>query len=318
MIADDGSIEDQHDPVIATERLACVTLVEDAVNSVRPSASPNASMLSEEQFERIAKVIQQYSGIRLAPRNALALSSRVDAGLRDSGLDDVDAYCRRISSAAGSDLRDRLIESVTVNETSFFRTLSHFEWFERKFLDGLQSRGEMQGPRTLRIWSAACSTGAEAYSIAMVLAHAGLVDAGWDVRLLASDLSTRWLDVAKRATYGENRLGAIPSRYRRMYLSPSPMEDGRFVVDEKIKAMVHWVRHNLIEPPPRTGEFDLVWLRNVMIYFDDATRKRVLANVIASMRPGGYLVVGPSEGIYGIHQPLRKLSTFLYQREVGP
>ena len=279
-------------------------------------------MLSPEQFRRIAAVIQKQAGIVLGDRNAAMLSSRVDAGIQEFGLTDVDAFYRRIASPAGRQVRDWLIESVTTNETSFFRTPAHFDWLVNEYLPAMR-RDASEGRRstTLSIWSAACSIGAEPYSIAMAIDAQGSRMSGWDVHLLATDLSTRWLEKARRGVYAGRRLKTLPAHYRR-YVEPvgdgGADRDGGAEAAQRIKPelrrLVDWQSHNLLDPPPKRSAFDLVWLRNVMIYFDEATRRAVLANVIDSMKPGAFLVVGPTEGIYGMHEPLQKRSTFLYQR----
>jgi chemotaxis protein methyltransferase CheR len=236
-------------------------------------------------------------------------------------MDDVEKYLGIVTRPDGTDELQSLIDVVTTNETSFFRTQSHFDWFSKVFLPEVHlQRRTSAGNRELRIWSAACSNGAEAYSLSFCLHdHRALVQ-GLKVKIIASDLCVAALEQAKMAKYPQRFVDTMPPSTRKQFFeeivaasSTSPNAPREYQVRPEFRSQVEWVHHNLMHPLQRPL-MDCVFLRNVLIYFDDVSKQTVLTNVVNQIVPGGYLVVGPSEGIYGLENPLTKINTFLYQK----
>ncbi len=253
------------------------------------------------------------SGIRIPDTKRTLLSNRVRRRLKASGFDDFQSYFRHLRSRSGQDELTGFLNAVTTNETYFFRTEKHFEWFGSEFISEVTSR-ERAGKRSrqLRIWSAACSTGEEPYSIAICLAENQLRLRDWELEIVATDLSEDALQSARDGVFTERAFQGLDEKCRRRHftkLKDQPL----WQIKPNLREMVSFQRHNLMDPLPG-GPFDCIFIRNVLIYFDRQSKQRVVDNITRSLAPGGYLVVGPSEGIFDMLRDLKKHSTFLYQK----
>ncbi len=283
--------------------------------------------ITADQFKRFQNLIYKHCGIRLDDRKQLLLRTRLQRRLRQISMDDVEKYFSIITAPGGAAEFQSLIDVVTTNETSFFRTQSHFDWFAQEFLPEFRGRKislstERSGRATgeLRLWSAACSNGAEAYSLAFCLHEQRAQLQGVKVSILASDLCLTALEQAKAGRYPQRFVDGLTPAMRKQFFEDVAIAPGmplgapkEFQVRREFREQVEWLHHNLIRPLQRPL-MDCVFLRNVLIYFDDASKQTVLTHVINQIAPGGYLVVGPSEGIYGLDNPLKKVKTFLYQK----
>lgn len=277
--------------------------------------------ITENQFKRFQSLIYKHCGIRLDDRKQLLLRTRLQRRLRQISMDDVEMYLSIITRPGGADEFQSLIDVVTTNETSFFRTQSHFDWFSKEFLPAFGThRSGAASKRELRVWSAACSNGAEAYSLVFCLhEHRALIQ-GVKPKVIASDVCVSAIEQARAAKYPQRFVDVLPPTSRKKYFDEvggsagtAPNAIREYQVRPEFREQVEWVHHNLMHPLNRPL-MDCVFLRNVLIYFDDASKQTVLTNVINQISPGGYLVVGPSEGIYGLENPLKKIKTFLYQK----
>ncbi len=270
--------------------------------------------LSAEQFARFQGLIYRHSGIRLDDRKVTLLTTRLQRRLRETTIESADQYYQWVSSPRGRDELTELLNVVTTNETSFFRTESHFDWFQKEFLEQMiiDNRNGTH-PATLRIWSAACSIGAEPYSLAFCLADKRLRMVDWSIRILATDLCETSLQTARAGRFKKRMIDGVPPAKLNRYFRKTEGEVPEYEVRSEYAEWVAFRRHNLMSP---LGErsFDCIFLRNVLIYFDEQSKQTVLTHMVTALAPGGYLVIGPSEGIYGLDNPLKKLSTFLYQK----
>lgn len=269
--------------------------------------------LSPEWFSRFERVIYQECGIRLDMRKRSSLATRLERRMQATGIGTIEQYYRRITSAGGDSERLNLIDSVTTNETFFFRTQSHFDWFRKDFIDEIVKRNRSaSGKPSVRVWSAACADGAEPYSLAICLSEHGLRLQAASSSILATDVSAASLAKAKVGRYKQRSVENVEkdrlSRYFRV------MDDEpAYEIRQRYRQLVTFRQHNLMEPiqsPP----FDCIFLRNVLIYFDRTSKQQVVNRMADALKPGGYLVIGPSEGIFGLKNPLAKLKTFLYRK----
>ncbi len=269
--------------------------------------------LTSTEFRNFQEFIYEMSGIRIPDAKRTLLSNRVRRRLKAGGFDDFQSYFQHLKSVPGQGELTGFLDAVTTNETYFFRTEKHFEWFGHDFISelALQARGE-QRPRRLRVWSAACSTGEEPYSIAICLAENQLRLSGWQLEVMATDLSEDALQSAREGTYKERALQQLDAKRRRRHFTQQ-RDDPLWRIKPNLRELVTFRRHNLMEPLPGTP-FDCIFVRNVLIYFDRQSKQKVVENLISVLADGGYLVVGPSEGIYDMLQGLTKHSTFLYQK----
>ena len=267
--------------------------------------------LTPKQFQKFQEFIYSACGIRLPEAKRVLLSNRLRRRVRALGLESFDDYHRLVTSAAGKDEFPEFLNVVTTNETFFFRTEKHFEWFQTDFINEKLQQARTGGARSLRVWSAACSTGEEPYSLAICLAQNQLRLRDWKLQILGTDLSEDALTAARAGSYNDRSVDALTDTQRRRYLKQEA--DGRWSVKPAIREFVTFQHHNLINRLSQPS-FDCIFIRNVLIYFDRDSKRKVVGHLINALKPGGYLVVGPSEGIYDMLEPLKKHSTFLYQK----
>ncbi len=272
-----------------------------------------AEELSPQQFSRFRDFIYRESGIRVDASKVTLVSNRIRRRLRAGAFTDFDAYYAHLTSPQGASELEQFLDAITTNETHFFRTPGHFEWFRGEFLtEMIQRQRQTERPPALRVWSAACSTGEEPYSLAISVAENGLRLRNWKISIVGTDISEAVLKEAREGVYRERSLEEVSPMQLRRYFDALP--DGTsWQVRPAVRELVEFRRHNLMEPL-RLPPFDCVFIRNVLIYFDRDSKQVVIKNLIGALSRGGYLVVGPSEGIYDMLEPLVKRATYLYQK----
>ena len=269
--------------------------------------------LTTQQFELFQKFIYERFGIKIDPSKITLVSNRIRRRLQPANCSDFGAYYQFITSKSGAAELVEFTDAITTNETSFFRTPSNFEWLKNEYIvELLRAKADGKREPSLRIWSAACSSGEEPYSIAMCLAEASVSLRGWTIQIVGTDISESSLKLARDAIYRKRTMQEMDdARVRRHLSEDSP---GEFHLRPAITEMVKFKNHNLIKPFLEKP-FDCIWLRNVLIYFDRESKAKVIENLVRSMVSGGYLVVGPSEGVYDMLGMLQKRGTFLYQKQ---
>ena len=269
--------------------------------------------LTAKQFDAFRDFIYRQSGIRVDASKITLVSNRIRRRLRAGAFTDFEAYYKHLTSPKGAGELEQFLDAITTNQTFFFRTASHFEWFKGEFVSELLAQ-ERKGARqqSVRVWSAACSSGEEPYSLAISLAEQKLRLANWQTAIVGTDISEAALADARKACYQARSLEAISPIHLRRYFDALPGGQ-TWQLKQAMRDLVEFRRHNLLEPL-RMPQFDCIFLRNVLIYFDRASKAGVIKNLIGALACGGYLVVGPSEGIYDMLDPLVKRSTFLYQK----
>ncbi len=261
--------------------------------------------ISDAEFDRLRRFFEQASGIRLADSKKLLVCGRLAKRLRTQGVATYRAYMDLIERSEHAAERQLAVDLLTTNETHFFREPRHFEHLR-------QVLPQMRRPSGLRVWSAACSTGEEPYSLAMTLAET-LGSAPWEI--LASDLSTRVLDDARRGVYGSDRAAEVPAALSRKYLLEGVDEcAGLFLVDAALRQRVQFKQINLMKPLPAQEPFDIIFLRNVLIYFDVPAKKFIVEGLVRSLRPGGLLYIGHSETLTGVTQVVQQVAPTIYRR----
>ncbi|WP_395702310.1 CheR family methyltransferase [Aquabacterium sp.] len=262
--------------------------------------------ISEREFRQFQAFIHESAGITLSSAKKALVSGRLDKRLRERGLASYTQYHALLRSGREPDEVQRAIDLLTTNETYFFREPRHFELLHELALDARR-----QG-QPLRVWSAACSSGEEPYSIAMVLADAQ-GDLPWEV--LASDISSRMLERARSGHYPDTRTEGIAPEYLRRYcLRGTGPQAGTLLVQRALRQRVNFLQINLDRPLPSVGLFDIVFLRNVMIYFDATTKREVVARLVTTLKKGGHLLIGHSESLTDMHPELRAVAPSVYRR----
>jgi chemotaxis protein methyltransferase CheR len=272
------------------------------------------TQLTPQEFTDFQTLIFQLTGIHVPPNKVMLLSNRIRRRLKATGTTDFPAYLKLLRSPAGRTELDGFFNAVTTNETSFFRTPKHFDWLGKEFLQEVSARPQTNlQSRQIRVWSAACSSGEEPWSIAMCLAEnqAQLSDCRFEIH--ATDISEDALRKARAGLYPAQSVATVPEPMLSRYFEHEPGTD-IWSVRAHLRRHVSVFRHNLIEPNPQPA-YDCIFLRNVLIYFNRDSKKIVIDHLVRSLAPGGYLVVGPSEGIFDMLGMLQKRSTFLYQKQ---
>jgi len=269
--------------------------------------------LTPEQFVRFRQLVYRETGIRMQEGKVTLMSNRIRQRLRHHGLDSYDDYYRLLTAGTVADEMARFIDAVTTNETSFFRTPAHFEWFGGPFLAEFASRVRSGAhPPSLRVWSAACSSGEEVYSLAMCVAENAHRLVGCRRLILGTDINETVLEQARAGRYGPRSFEGVDPRRLSRHTTADP--DGvHRVVKPAVREGCDFRRHNLLEPM-RGEPFDCIFIRNVTIYFDRGSKATAVGHVVAALAPGGHLVVGPADGIHDLLGALEKRDTFLYRK----
>lgn len=262
-----------------------------------PAAALNdgGAVLSDADFHQVAALVESLTGIVVPIRKKQLVASRLSKRLRALGLADFGTYLARVAAPGEKDEIRELINVMTTNLTSFFREAHHFT----DLAEVLKQRSHSD---RVRIWSTACSTGEEPYSIAMTAVDAGLARPGADLRILATDLDTRALSTAREGIYSADRVEDCPPHLAKAHFSRTP--DGRRRVSDRLRSMITFNQLNLHGDWPVRGPFDVIFCRNVLIYFDADKKKRIVGRLVDLLQPGGALYLGHSESMLGGHPDL--------------
>lgn len=272
--------------------------------------------MTDAEYERFRAFISRHSGIQLGPAKKDLLTARLARRLRELGLSSYGEYYRRLTHGyKGEEVS--LLDAISTNETHFFREPQHFDFLRDVMFpewDRLAATGRR--PRRIRMWSAACATGQEVYSLAMVTEARFPAAAGWDVEILATDLSVRALDAARAGVWSLEQQHEIPTPYLKAYmLKGIASQQGKMKAGAAIRALVRFARVNLnTEVYPVGGPFDVIFCRNVLIYFDAETKSRVVERLAGYLAPGGCLVLGQVESATGLTDRLRAVGPTVYVR----
>lgn len=272
-------------------------------------------ILTTPEFTRIQRLIHHQAGIFLPDAKRALVVARLGRRVRDLGLGSFGAYFELVEADPAE--HTRMLDAICTNETRFFREPRQFDFLETDVLPSWKQRGEAGlAPKRIRVWSAACSTGEEPYSLAMLLRTHFPLEAGWTVEILASDLSTKVLAAAGEAVWPVERAEDIPPPYRRAYMFRGIRgEEGKMRAQPKIRSMVSFQRINLVDDRyPVDGPFDLIFCRNVLIYFDRETKAAVIDRLTRHLSPTGMLFLGHSETLHSGNHALRHVGPTAYAR----
>lgn len=255
----------------------------------------DAPLLDTSAFGAIAAVMQRDARIKLTPSKITLVQSRLTRRLRQRGVTTFADYVRLVEGNAEE--RAAMVVALTTNHTHFFRESHHFDHFRETTMPWLEARSRLN---PIRIWSAGCSSGEEVYTIAMCLLGTQAGGSSWvrsnDVKLLATDIAPHVVDAASRGTYAQSALEAIPEPYRSLWTRSIA---GNCQIAEQAREMVTARILNLFEPWPMRMQYDVIFCRNVMIYFDDVAKAELEARFVDLLAPGGYLYIGHSERLAG-------------------
>jgi len=264
------------------------------------------AMITEQEFSHFQRFIYESAGITLPSSKKMLVSSRLARRLQHYEFNTYSEYFKFLKSGDSKTEIQTAIDLLTTNETYFFREPKHFDLLKEQ---ALAARNRVQ---SFRVWSAACSSGEEAYSAAMVLADS-MEGTQWDV--FGCDISARVLQRAATGHFSMERTKNIPAAYMRRYcLKGIDAQQGTLLIERDLRSKVRFSQVNLNETLPDIGMFDIVFLRNVMIYFNDDTKRQVVERVVSKLKPGGYLLISHSETLNGISTVVVPVSPSVYRK----
>ena len=267
--------------------------------------------LHDGDFRKIARLVTEKTGIVVNDRKRAFISGRLGRRLRVLGLSNFSEYCRLLEGCEGESERHMLVNAVTTNHTAFFREPHHFDYLAKVALPEIVEAND-KGRGRLRIWSAGCSTGEEPYTLALVLCEQAHRLPDWDVKILATDLDTNVVAHAAAGRYDAERVRSIPADYRQKYVDVQ--SDGSGVMGHAPRALISFAPLNLLEKWPMRGPFDIIFCRNVVIYFDKPTQRRLFDRYAEMLKPDGWMIIGHSENLLGVSDRFRPVDRTVYRR----
>jgi chemotaxis protein methyltransferase CheR len=273
--------------------------------------------VSAALFTKFQRLIHQEAGIWLGDSKTALLCGRLSRRLRALRIDTMDQYYDLVMQPDQHEERVSMIDAITTNETRFFREPRHFEFLEQRAIPRWRAEAhEGLRPRSIRLWSAGCSSGEEPYSLAMLLARHLPAEQGWDATILATDISTRMLAHARAAIYAITKSADIPEALLKDYmLKGIDKQEGQMKVMPQIQAVVDFRKLNLIQGPyPPDGHFDVIFCRNVLIYFDLQSKQKAVEHLTRCLASNGLLFVGQAENLSSVNSQLRSLAPAVYAR----
>lgn len=266
--------------------------------------------LTAAEFDFVRQLIRDYAGIVIGDNKRSMVQGRISRRMRELGICDAGEYLDYIRTAPEVE-RDGLASALTTNVTAFFREGHHFEYLQKEFLPGIRNRAL----RKVRAWSAGCSSGEEAYSIAITLLEGMQEEPGWDLGVLATDLDFNMIRFAREGVYPIERVEKIPAaQLRRWFLKGGGSQAGRVMARPELKRIVRVMPLNLLEQWPMKGPFDVIFCRNVFIYFDRAVKAKIVDRYADLLPVGGLLFIGHSENLHGLTNRFELIGGTIYRK----
>ena len=269
--------------------------------------------MTDRDFDQIRTLASEFTGISLSEHKKEMVYSRLARRLRALDIAEFSDYISYLRSHEREELGN-FVNSITTNLTSFFRENHHFEYLSATVIPELASHHKVD--KKIRVWSAGCSTGEEPYSIAMALAEAREINSSsWDVKVLATDLDTNVLRHAKEGEYNLDRVKGIDQGRRKKWFDHQKQDDENvYHVSRKLKENITFNQLNLMKSWPMSGKFDVIFCRNVVIYFDKPTQKKLFDRYADLLNEGGYLFIGHSETLHGVTSRFNSLGRTMYRK----
>lgn len=281
-----------------------------------PTLQIEQPVLTDEQFVRICRLVYEHCGINLHEGKKELVRARLAKMLRKYHFKTYDQYIDFVLDDPTQTAFYEMIDQISTNLTSFFREPKHFEYLRRQFLPALIQKKHKTGQLRIRAWSAGCSSGEEPYSIAITLLEAVPIAQSWDIRILASDISTRTLRIAQEGLYEPQRVANLSAELKSRYLKPKKDKSAPLLyeVSPALRSILTFKYLNLMDPWPFRGPFDFIFCRNVMIYFDKPTQEKLVRRFHDVLDDGGLFFTGHSESLTGIRHSFRYIQPTIYRK----
>jgi chemotaxis protein methyltransferase CheR len=266
---------------------------------------------TDAEFNRLREIVHARTGIALSEAKRELVYGRLARRLRKLKMESFAEYCQLVEAGESAELQE-LTNAITTNLTSFFREGYHFEQLAAEALPQIEAK--RAAARRLRIWSAGCSTGEEPYSLAVVLNEAKGRLANWDVKLLATDIDSKVVATAAEGVYAAERFKGVPTERVKKWFPPVPGRPGFSAASAELKSLIAFKQLNLLDPWPMKGPFDVIFCRNVVIYFDKPTQRRLFDRMADLQEPGGWLFIGHSENLLNVTRRYKLVGRTVYRR----
>ena len=276
--------------------------------------------MTQAEFTRFSEFIIGQCGIKMPPSKKIMLEARLQKRLRTLGIPSFGEYFKYVHAESGRDELVHMLDAVTTNKTDFFREPVHFQYLAQSILPEALSELEVskRKDKPFFLWSAGCSTGEEPYTLAMVLSDFAHQHPAFRFTIIATDISTKVLDRARDGIYDEDRIKAVSHSFKQRYILRSKDRGKSLVrIVPELRTAIQFKRLNLMEESFTFSEqLDVVFCRNVIIYFDRNTQERLISRFCRVLKPDGYLFLGHSESVHGFDLPLRRITSTVY-RKIG-
>lgn len=285
------------------------------IETLQAVAAPSSlQQVTDGELAKYAALIYRRTGIRVAPRKKTLLSNRLRRRLRETGIDSFGDYYEHLNRLSPADPEwDAFLQEITTHETYLFRDEGQWEWFRATYLPSLAAEARCRKrPCALRVWSAACSTGDEAFTVACCIAACLPNYRRWNIRILGTDIGIGAVEAANSGVFGERAMRLVPDSYKKRFFNKAAGANV-WQARPELAGMVAFRQHNLMEPL-RERPFDMVFLKNVLIYFDRDSKRQALDHIRRAIRPGGLLVAGPADGIAEWVKDYVRRQSWLFQR----
>jgi chemotaxis protein methyltransferase CheR len=276
------------------------------------------AVMSDREFQRFSALVYEHAGIKMPPAKKIMLEARLQKRLKSLGIGSFEEYGDYVTSRDGHENElIHMIDVVTTNKTDFFREPAHFEFLVKTALPNIQQLRKDAGHDPLRIWSAGCSSGEEPYTLAMVLSEYAQNRPDFRFSILASDICTQILKTAKTAVYPEERADTIPLNLKKKYLLKSKERERALVrIAPNLRSLISFRRINFMDDSFDVAEkMDIIFCRNVVIYFDKPTQQTLMRKFHKQLKPGGYLFIGHSETLSGLDVNFKPVASTVYVKE---
>lgn len=270
--------------------------------------------ITDSEFRQISELVYTRAGINLHNGKKQLVQARLGKIIRKEGYDGFQQYFDTIAEDSSGNRLVQLLDTLSTNHTYFFRESDHLDWLADKILPEVRDLEEVKAANEIRIWSAGCSSGEEPYSIAIHLLETGALENA-RLKMLATDLSTKVIRIANQGVYKSEKLKSVSGYILQRYFDRRDRDGERlYKVKAEINKLITYRKLNLLEPFPFKKQFEVVFCRNVMIYFDKPTQQRVVDKIYKVIRPGGYFVVGHSESLSGISHSFKYVAPTIYKK----
>lgn len=271
------------------------------------------TQVTDDELNKFAELIYARTGIRVSPQKKMLLSNRLRRRLRQTGIANFSEYYNHLRKLPSNDAEwDAFLQEITTHETYLFRDEAQWAWFRESYLPDCSAKAAQTKRASLRVWSAACSTGDEPFTIAACIAAELTNLSQWRIRILGTDIGVGALEQAKAGVFGQRAMRLVPEDLRTRFFTKAK-EGEIWQAKPILSQMITFRQHNLLEPL-REEPFDLVFLKNVLIYFDAESKRAVLDHVRAAIAPGGLLVAGAAEGVGDYLKDFNRLQPWLYRK----